>query len=60
MQDRAVLENLAVSAGGFAEGTRGYTRGTMEGAHEIREIAKADIVGDVRDGDFLTGEQSPA
>src|SRR3974390_3271992 len=56
-QDGAILENLAVPAGGLAERPRGDAGGAMERAHEIGEIAKSDIVGDIGDGDVLAGEQ---
>ena len=56
VQGEPILENLAVPASGLAEGPRGEAGGTMEGAHEIGEIAKSYIVGDIGDCDVLAGE----
>src|SRR5262249_61783092 len=47
----------AVSMGHAAEAARGHPRRAVKGAHEVREIAEADVVGHVRDGAIGAGEQ---
>ena len=51
------MENLAVAAGGFAEGAGRNPGRTMETAHEIGEIGEADIERDSRDGTLRIGQK---
>lgn len=41
-----------------AEAARRHPGGAPEAAHEIRQIAETDIIGDVGDGALLVGEQA--
>src|SRR5215475_5545445 len=57
VQADAFLENLAHPARGLAELQRRHTGGAMEGADEIGEIAKADVIGDIGHISVILGQQ---
>src|SRR6187200_2367909 len=60
VQCQLFLENLALAFGGsfgdLAEPHGGCAGRAMEGAHEIREIGKADIIGDICDRAVVVGQ----
>ena len=58
MQRETFLENLAVSARRLAERARRDPGGAMKGAHEIGEIAKSNVEGDIGDGAAIIGQQA--
>src|SRR6202051_4806999 len=57
MQREALLENLALPAGGFAEFSRAEPGGAVEGTDEIGEIGETDIIGDVGQRSVIVGEK---
>ena len=56
VQPEAFLENLAHPPRGLPEFQRRHAGRAMEGADEIGEIVKADIIGDVGHGLVIVGE----
>ena len=58
MQGQPFLENLAVSPGRPAEAAGRDAGRAMEGAHEVGEVAEADVVGDVGDRATVVGQQA--
>ena len=58
----SLLENLAIvrvaGAGGLTEAARRDAGGTVEGAHEVRQIAKADIECDIADRPIVGGQRA--
>src|SRR5262249_54736492 len=58
MQCEAFLENLAHAARGLTELQRGDAGRTMEGADEIGEIAKTDVIGDIGYIPAVLGQQA--
>src|SRR6516225_4987477 len=57
VQAEAFLENLAHAARGLAELQRRHAGGAMEGADEIGEIAKADVIGYIGHVPVILGQQ---
>src|SRR5450631_3722163 len=57
VQGEGFLENLAQSPRGLAEPARRDADGAVEGADEVGEIAKPDIVGNIGDGAVLVSQQ---
>src|SRR5215472_16920751 len=53
----SILENLALPACRLPELPRRDSRGAAECADEVREVAEADLEGDVRDGTGVIREQ---
>ena len=58
MENLAHAVELTVRARGALEGTGRHPRGAVKRAHEIREIAEANGVRDVRDRALLLGQQA--
>src|SRR3984893_17602150 len=58
VQGQAFLENLAHPPRGLAEPARRDARGAVEGAHEVGEIAEADVIGDIGDGPLVVGQEA--
>ena len=56
MEGQPFLENLAHPARGLAEPQRRDAGGAVERAHEIGEIAEADVIGDVGDRTVVIGQ----
>src|SRR5262249_21702294 len=54
----AILENLAIAFGSLAGAARRHAGGTAKGAHEIGEIAEADIERDVSHRPRIVGAQA--
>jgi hypothetical protein len=52
------LEDFAVSSRGLAEATRRYPGRSLEHSDEVREIAEADLEGDVSDGPGFVRKQA--
>jgi len=52
------LEDLAIATGGIPKASGRYTRGAVEGAHEVRQIGKPDVERDIGDRSFLVGEKA--
>ena len=52
------MENIAIAACRLAEPARGNTGGAMERAHEVRQVAEADVERDVADRARFIGEES--
>src|SRR5215470_6433041 len=53
-----ILENLAIPSGQPAEPSGRDPGGAVEGAHEVREVAEADVQGDVRDRASIVGQEA--
>src|SRR5688572_29864855 len=51
------LENLAVAARSLAKDARRYAGRAVKAAHEVRQVGKADIEGDLGDRLLCVGEQ---
>ena len=58
----AILENLAIvriaGARGLPEAARRDTGRAMEGAHEVRQVGKADIECDIADRPIVSGKRA--
>src|SRR5262249_28115558 len=55
--NRAFLEDLAIAARQFSKLTRRHVRDPMKRAHEIRQIAKANLKSDIRDRPLFLRQQ---
>ena len=59
---QAILENLAIvwvaGARGLTEAAGRHAGGTMEGAHEVRQVGKADIECDIADWPIVGGQRA--
>src|SRR5262245_19154000 len=55
--NRAFLEDLAIAARQFPKLARRHACDPMKRAHEIGQIAKADLKSDVRDRPLFLGQQ---
>src|SRR5262245_36749783 len=51
------LENLAIAPGNPAETSGREPGGAVEGAHEVRDVAEADVERDVRDRSSVDGQE---
>ena len=51
------MEDLALAARGVPEAARRDAGGAVEGADEVREVAEADVVGDVGDRALVVGQE---
>ena len=52
------MENLAIAPGSPAEAPGRDSGGAVEGAHEVRDVAEADVERDVRDRSSVAGQEA--